>query len=327
MHLLKNSLTVFLCIFIISSFAFAAGQEASGTVEEAEAPVTIDKVTYTEWDGTVVNLSKNPERVIVLLNSLLDLWYLSGGTAVARVKGSINVPEEAKDIVDLGSFSTPNVEQIFALEPDLVIFSGSSSSQIKVRELVEQNKIESVSVRYTNYADFMPILELFTDLTGRKDIFDAKIADIRQQVDSIVSKVPGGKKPKVFILFSSSKSVSAELPVGGTGTLVEMMGAENIVSTSPVENATRIDFSLEQKVVRDPDIVLIKTMGNIEKAKERIKKDVSDNDAWAGLRAVKEGRVYYLPKDLFMYKPNARFPEAFEYLGKIFYPGVFGELE
>jgi iron complex transport system substrate-binding protein len=106
-----------------------------------------------------------------------------------------------------------------------------------------------------------------------------------------------------------------------------MMGAENIVFTSPVENATRIDFSLEQIVVRDPDIVLIKTMGNIEKAKERIKKDVSDNDAWAGLRAVKEGRVYYLPKDLFMYKPNARFPEAFEYLGKIFYPGVFGELE
>ncbi|MBG0765459.1 MAG: ABC transporter substrate-binding protein, partial [Tissierellales bacterium] len=47
------------------------------------------------------------------------------------------------------------------------------------------------------------------------------------------------------------------------------------------------------------------------------------NDAWNSLTAVKEGRVYYLPKDLYLYKPNARYPEAFKGLAEIVYPEVF----
>ena len=40
---------------------------------------------------------------------------------------------------------------------------------------------------------------------------------------------------------------------------------------------------------------------------------------WSTLSAVRGGRVYQLPKDLFQYKPNARWDEAYAYLSSLLY--------
>ena len=147
---------------------------------------------------------------------------------------------------------------------------------------------------------------------------------MKEQVENTVKKVSGREGPKVLILFSSSKSVTCELPGALTGDMADMLGAENIVSDIPIEGSTRVQFSMERIVERDPDIILITTMGDVEKCKDRIKEDIESNQAWGALRAVKEGNVYYLPKEFYIYKPNAKYPEAVEYLAKILYPGVYG---
>ena len=42
--------------------------------------------------------------------------------------------------------------------------------------------------------------------------------------------------------------------------------------------------------------------------------------ARAQVTAVRDDHVVILPKDLFQYKPNARWAEAYDYLAKILYP-------
>ncbi|MFW5901545.1 MAG: hypothetical protein ACOCTS_00745, partial [Thermodesulfobacteriota bacterium] len=91
---------------------------AAGLVKESE-----EQVTWRLNDGKAVTLDKHPERPIVLLTSLLNLWYEAGGRAIGRCEGRINVPPEAEDIPVLGKLSSPSLEKIIALEPDLVIGS------------------------------------------------------------------------------------------------------------------------------------------------------------------------------------------------------------
>ena len=43
---------------------------------------------------------------------------------------------------------------------------------------------------------------------------------------------------------------------------------------------------------------------------------------WQTLTAVKEGRVYQLPKELFQYKPNARWGQAYAYLIELLYGDI-----
>lgn len=284
---------------------------------------TADSITIVDALENEVTLNKKPEKVIFLMNSIMDLWYMAGGTAIARVTGTENVPAEAEKIQEVGAMGTPNLEKIVSLQPDLVVLSSTMSAHRDLKDAFDNNNIKYLYVNYMSYNDFIDYLDVFTRLTGREDIFKEEVGKIKSGVENTVSKVKNQEKPKVLILFATSKSVQCELPAGLTGDMVNLLGANNIADGTPLEGGTKVEFSMERIIERDPDVILVTTMGDVDKCKARMKEDIESNQAWAGLRAVKEGKVHYLPKDLYIYKPNARYAEAVENLAKILYPGAY----
>ena len=62
----------------------------------------------------------------------------------------------------------------------------------------------------------------------------------------------------------------------------------------------------------------ITTMGD-ESAGTAYMDSLISDPVWQTLTAVKEGRVHQLPKELFQYKPNARWGEAYAYLIELLY--------
>jgi iron complex transport system substrate-binding protein len=287
---------------------------------------TEENVTYIDTRGEEITVSKNPEKTVVLINSLLDLWYLSGGEAIARCSGTTNVPEAAENIEIIGKFYSVSLEKLIALEPDLVVVSSTVSSQMEMEDVLAENGIEFAPVdASTNpYTNFDKNVYLFSQILDTEDIYERDIKEITGAVDEIIEKTEESEKnPSAVVLFSSSKYVKCELPTSLTGEMLDYLGVENIVADAQIEGSTKVDFSLERLIERDPDYIFVTTMGDVEECKARVEQDVQSNDAWNSLTAVKEGRVYYLPKDSYLYKPNARYPEAFKGLAEIVYPEVF----
>ena len=68
----------------------------------------------------------------------------------------------------------------------------------------------------------------------------------------------------------------------------------------------------------DPDFIFISTMGKESAAKAHMETVLAE-PAWQSLSAVKNGRVIYLPKELFQFKPNARWGDAYAYLIEVLY--------
>lgn len=324
---LKYIAVLCLCAALAFTVIGCGRQPAENSEQQPEMIKAEDDQSLTIIDplGNETVITKKPERVIILMNSLLDLWYMAGGTSLARVEGEENVPPEAENLEIVGRVGSPNPEKIIALQPDLVIMTSTMAAHRELREVLAQSQIETLYCEFYDYQDFFEILDVFTRITGRRDIFESQIKQIDNEVKEIIDKTKQLPAPKVLILFASSKSVTCELPTAQTGNMVDLLGGQNIVTDTPVEGEVRVNFSLEKVVASDPDLILITTMGDIEECKVRIKENVETNQAWAGVRAVKENNIHYLPKDLFMYKPNARYPEAFAYLAKILYPGI--ELE
>ena len=96
------------------------------------------------------------------------------------------------------------------------------------------------------------------------------------------------------------------------------LGAVNIAAseTSLLEN-----LSLEVIAREDPDFIFGVTMGSDETAAiARLEETLFSQPLWQSLSAMEEGRLVYLPKDLFHYKPNARWAEAYRYVFDILYP-------
>jgi iron complex transport system substrate-binding protein len=305
------------------------GQEAEGNeimFPELVLENTEEAVTYMDPKGNETTITKNPKRVIVLMNSILDMWYMAGGEAIGRVSGSTNVPEAAIELTDLGKITSLNLEMILSLEPELIVISSTYSASEDVKKLADENGIECALIDSSvePYKSFEKTLYLFALMNGTEEKFMTDIEKIVEDCDAIIEKANEvEEKPSAAILFTSTKSIKLNSDITLTGDMFKLMGGENIAMDAVEKGAKYVDYSFEVMLQKDPDFILITTMGNEEACKANFEENVATKDAWATLTAVKEGNVYYMPKDLFMYKPNARYAEAFEYLGKIIYPSVF----
>ena len=80
---------------------------------------------------------------------------------------------------------------------------------------------------------------------------------------------------------------------------------------------------MEVIIKEDPDYIFVVTMGDSDKALKNLRESIEKNPAWSELSAVKNQRYIVLPKELFHYKPNARWGESYEYMAKILYPDEF----
>lgn len=76
-------------------------------------------------------------------------------------------------------------------------------------------------------------------------------------------------------------------------------------------------MSLEEVIAADPDFIFVVTMGSSEEAAlDYMEQNFESNPAWAELTAVQEDHYVLLPKELFHYKPNARWGRVMPILRK-----------
>lgn len=294
--------------------------KTSETVKPEEKP---DTVTFTDSLGKSITLNKKPQRVVCLQTSFLDLWDLAGGKVVGRADTKESVPAAAKDVETIGLYTSPNLEKILALQPDLVLISTDVSAQVALIPILEKNNIQYAAFKYDTFKDYAKILKVYTELTDRADIYQAKGVEVAKKIDAIIAKVPQNKKPNILLLLGSTKTVSVRLPNTTVGEMLQDLGTVNIAYDTKLKSADMETFSMERVIEKNPDFIFVQTMGDIDETTARIKKDIEANPAWSYLKAVKEGKYIFLPKDLFLFKPNERYAEAYEELAKMLYPELF----
>lgn len=302
-----------------------AQEEDKNDYEKLILNETDTTVTFVDGEGNEKTITKKPERTVVLLNSILDLWYLVGGESVARVSGESNVPPEAMNITDLGSFNKVSIEALLALEPDLVLMH-TTNSQTQFADLLDQNGIEWAVIDASTkaYEAFQNNAYIFSKILGTENLFEEKVIPVVEECEAIIEEASEkAGQASVAVLYSTNKEIKVDTDDSSIGELTSLLGVENIVKAEDivVEGETRVAFSFEKLIESNPDYILISTMGDVEGAKEKIAKELESNPAWNSLKAVQNNEVHYLPKDLFVYKPNARYDEAFSHLAQIFFEG------
>lgn len=334
---MKKSKILVLMLAIVMTLTIFTGcgnKEASNTVEEEKkvaeeevedygVVIDEDTITFTDARDKEVTVDKNPERVVCLFNSYMDIWYKCGGEVVGRIESAKENPVEgSEDAEVVGSPGEPSLEKIISLKPDLVILTANFKKQLEIAEMLEQNDIKVIALNNENKEDYFKTVRMFTALTDRDDLYEKYEGEVRTAVDSVLEKAPKDKNYKVLLLFGSSKGITVRGSDSSVGQMLEDLNTENIsdlINDSPDSKT----FSMEKIIEEDPDFIFVQTMGKVEKVEERLKKDVESNSAWSSLKAVKNDRYIILPKDLYMYKPNDRYGEAYEGLAKMLYPDVF----
>lgn len=295
-------------------------QDDKKVMEEHGVKITETDVTFTDVRGQEITIEKNPERVVSVFNSFLDIWMASGGEVVGTIEPSGDKPVPGTENAEIvGTLGAVSLEKVLALEPDVVILNGNGSHHMKLVPSLEENGIKVIALDFVYKEDYFKLARVFTALTGREDLYEKTVVQVQEDIEKIIADSPTDKNYKVLLMMASGKSITARGTDSYVGEMLKDLHTTNIADVSN-NLLSETSFSMEKIIEEDPDFIFVQTTGSdMDVVYDKLKQDVESNPAWASLKAVKNNRYIFLPKDIYMYKANSRYAEAYEGLAQHLY--------
>lgn len=256
-----------------------------------------DGLSIVDGTGTTLTFDSPPERIICLYTRCMELLaaleFAPVGT-VTNAESFITDPEyfpQANEIALIEwDGDVPNIEQLIALQPDLVL---GWAELIPLLEGIAP--VYSVIDGQDSYQESHDEIRAFAKLLGREDVAEANITAALDRLQAYQTLAPGDVS--VMDMFFYNDAGYYRDGQSGTCNLLKEIAIcdwpdpENSPSWSPQVN----DEGLLQL---DPDVLVISSYGFEGMSEDEIRASLSDRPLWAELSAIQSGRVYLEPEGL-----------------------------
>ena len=275
--------------------------------------------TITDDNGRTVNFDKKPERIVVTSASFLEPLYAVGGEVVGRPDSKSKIPEAAKSVTNIGRVYQIDAEKVLALTPDLVILNRGMNE--KLVETLAANHIKTLVIEMKSYEDVKREIGTFATLTGETAKGDELIRKMDADIEAVRTSIPQEKK-RVAIIHSTGQGLSVQLDGSIAGNIANILGWENTATGMPAldKNPDAAPYSMETLVAQNPDIIFVTSMGEEAEIRASMEAMFAESPAWQSVSAVRDGRVYYLPQEMFLFSPGIEYPAAVKYMARLVYP-------
>ncbi len=311
--------------------------EPKGEVELLDQPLAL-----TDAAGRTVTLEALPQRILVVgrgPHMTLHVLYMfeEGRERLIGSESRSATPSDFLPVVDprFNDIQTldanPNVEQIAALAPDLVIMKGitedaTATALAEIDIPVLYVDLETVDAFYRDVANLGAVL-------GNPARAQEIIAYYQSRIDLLAERTAGlaeEDKPQVLLISYSDRGgeVAVEVPAAAWMQTAEVKHAGGhpvwLDSAAPTDGWTVVN--LEQIAQWDPEaiFVVISYRTDPQEVIDGLKADAS----WAALQAVRNDALYAFPQDIFGWdQPEPRWILGMQWLAAKMYPDLFGDID
>lgn len=241
------------------------------------------------------------------------LFAIGAGSEVVGVSSYDDYPEQASALPKVGSFLTPNIEQIAALRPTLIIGLGISSNQREMRALHWMG-YRTLMVDDGSLAQIEQSIRLIAERVGRKEQGNAIIGGIEASVAKVRERLRDTPARRMLMLVGHQPIVAV-----GRNTflddLLKIAHADNIADASGEQWPT---LSIEYVISMRPEVILDGQMGNDAVSPSHFW------DAYPIIPAVREHRVLGYPEDPTLH-PGPRVGQTLEMLARMIHPEAWNK--
>jgi iron complex transport system substrate-binding protein len=293
------------------------------------AAAPLEARTVTDSAGRTVEVPDRIERVFAAGPPASILLYV---LAPEKMTGWPNPPspeerpfiaEPYRDLPALGRLTgrggTANLEVVLKTNPNLILDFGSvRDTYISLADNVqEQTKIAYVLID-GRFEATPKALRLLGDILGvaeRGEKLAAYVEQVFAKIDKVLAAIPTDRRPRVYLARGPDGLETGV--VGSINTeIIERAGGRNVAEAAGQRGLVRA--SLEQVIVADPEIIITWDRNFFDK--------VLKDPLWAGIRAVRDQRVYLAPTAPFGWidrPPSLNRVIGLQWLAGLFFPDQF----
>lgn len=281
---------------------------ADDTTSTSSGPVTL-----TDDFGRTVQLDAPAKRVAVLEWQQIEdtLTLCVTPVAVADVEGYTTWDTAEKlpeGVVDVGTRQEPNLDALFATDPDLVIVEATSADD----EVIGQLEAYGVPVLATIGADaadpiakMLATFDLIAQATGREE----RATVVKDEFDASLDAAKGtladaGLATDEFVFFDGwIDGGNVSLRPFGQGSLIGEIGEELGLKnawTGEVDAAYGLGMTDIEGMLAVGDANLLHT-GTVGDTSDEFLAALQGNSVWQSIPAVAEDRVYAFPAGIWTF--------------------------
>lgn len=246
------------------------------------------EVAVTDYLNRVVRLEQPAERIVALAPHIVENVYRAGaGDRLVAAVDYSDYPPAALELPKLGSHNAVSLEQILALEPDLVLVWGSGNGETMLRQLErlgltvyvdEPRKLEDV-------AHSVRAIGILAGSSETAELAAASyLAGLERLESQYVQAEPVGVLYQVWN--QPLQTLNGEHLVSD---VIELCGGRNIYADA-LPLAPKIN--MESVLARDPEIIVASGMG------EERPDWLDEWKQWPSLTAVEHDNLFFVPPDI-----------------------------
>lgn len=276
---------------------------------QSSEPANTEKIEVTDFKGRSIVLDKAPDKIVSLSPSNTEILFaLGAGDKVVGVTSYCDYPEEAKKVEKVGTFEGPNMELIKKAQPDVVLAGYIQEEAVKA---IEDMGIPVIVTEAESFEAIYQSIGMIGKITGTDSKAEEIIAGMKSKVAEIEAKTKDKEKPTVFYVVWTDPLTTA-----GSKTFINdvIKAAGGINVAEKVESWAK--YSAEE-LVKDNPKMLVAALHSTDKGMN--KEDLSKNEVFSKLEAVKQGKVHVMSDDNVISRPGPRIVQAVEEMYRVFY--------
>jgi len=267
---------------------------ASETPEATPTPDTYYPLTITDMMGLEVTISKPVEKAIVLTAGDAEIVYALGKGDIVIGRGAYcDYPAEILSLPSLESGYETNVEQIIAMQPDIVFLGTMNQSAAQIQQIKDAGIPVVVSNAQTIEETYTAI-EIIGKALDANDEADEIITGMKAAFAALSAMQPD---PGKTVYIEVSSLVWGTPWTAGKGSfmddIVTVLGLTNIFSDL---DGAWAEVSEEQIIERNPDYIVTVRMYYGDDQPDEIE-EISSRAGWENVTAVKNGAIYLVADD------------------------------
>ena len=275
-------------------------------------------ITVVDQAGREITLDEPASRIVALNPADCEILYAIGAGNTLVGRGTYcDYPAEVLEVPEVESGAETNVEQIIALEPDVLLMSTMAQTEEQtaaletagIKVILTSDGAESIDKVYE-------AISLIGKVTGKDAESSALVENMKSELAAIAESVDGSFEGKT--VYFEVSPLEWGLWTAGSGTfmneLAELVGLTNAFS----DIVGWGEISEEQVIERNPDYIVTITMYYGEGPLPE--EEIMARTGWEGITAVANQDVYNADSNAIA-RPGPRLVDA----AKELYDFVYGE--